>query len=61
MKAEDCIKELKIHGLTEEIIEENGEKKYVLSEKAVRLIKETWLVTREKYPQATEEDITIRA
>lgn len=27
----------------------------------MRLIKETWLVIREKYPEATEEDVTIRA
>lgn len=31
MKGEDCIKELKIHGLAEEAIGENGEIKYVLS------------------------------
>ena len=61
MKIEDCIKELKIHGLAKEEMGENGEKKYVLSQKAVRLIKENWFVMREKYPQATEEDVTIRA
>jgi hypothetical protein len=49
MKGEDCIKELKIHGLAEEAIGENGEKKSVLSGKAVCLIEEAWLLMRKRY------------
>ena len=61
MKVGDCIKELKIHGLAEEAIGDNGEKQSVLSGKAVCLIEEAWLLMRERYPEATEEDVTIRA
>ena len=61
MKIEDCIKELKIHGLVEDAEEGNGEKKYFLSDNVVRLIREAFRVMREEYPEATEEDTKIRA
>lgn len=57
MKLVDCFEELKIHGL----VEYSGEEKPVLTKKAVQLIEEAWLAMRENYPEATEEDVTIRA
>ena len=61
MKTEDCIKELKIHGMVEQTLSPDGEKRWVLTKKAVNLITECWVLVREKYPDASEEDITTRA
>ena len=49
MKIEDCIRELKVHGFVEYLLDERGEKKPVLTESAVRHIKNCYIVMRAKY------------
>jgi DNA replicative helicase MCM subunit Mcm2 (Cdc46/Mcm family) len=61
MKQTDCIRELKVHGMVEYILSKNGQKEPILTQKAITLIENAWIVMREKYPEATEEDVTIRA
>ncbi len=56
MKFEACVKELVVHGLAEK---KDG--KYVLTEEAVELIEAHWVLMRQKFPQASVEDVTIRA
>jgi hypothetical protein len=60
MKLEDAIKELKLHGLAEQEMGPQG-KKWVLTKKAMLMIKECWIFMREKFPNASEEDVTSRA
>ena len=61
MKREDCIRELKLHGMAEEIIGLDEERHWVLTKRAVDLITECWVLTKEGYPDASDEDVTIRA
>lgn len=41
--------------------EQDGEKAYILSDKALRMINEALHQMREQYPKATEEDVKFRA
>lgn len=61
MKSGDCIRELKIHGLLRDAMERNGERKYVLSDEAVDLIREAFRSVRKDYPHGTREGVEIRA
>jgi hypothetical protein len=57
-EVEDCIRELKVHGLVRDGAEE---KTYVITDKAASLIKEAVRQMRQNYPKATEEDVKNRA
>jgi hypothetical protein len=61
MKVEDCIWELKIHGMAEQILSSNGEIHWVMTKKAVSLITVCWGLMSERFPDATEEQVTTRA
>ena len=61
MKREDCIRELKIHGLAQQTLNSDGNQSWVLTNKAVDLISECWTSMRERFPDASEEDVTSRA
>lgn len=61
MSVDDCIRELKVHGLACQKVGLDGEKRWGLSELAVLQLAECLSFAREHYPNEAEEDIAIRA
>jgi predicted transcriptional regulator len=56
--AEECIRELKVHGLVKDGVEKDT---YVITEKALNLMMEAMRHMRQNYPKATKEQVKIRA
>ncbi len=56
--AEECIRELKVHGLVKDGVEKDT---YVVTEKALSLMTDAMRHMRQNYPKATKEQVKIRA
>jgi len=61
MQASTCMRELKLHGIVVEAGLQEGQQAYVLTNKAINAINDAMHLMREHYPEASEEDIRVRA
>ncbi len=55
------MKELKLHGMVVESGLQEGQQAYVLTSKAISAINDAMHLMRERYPEASEEDIKVKA
>lgn len=60
-QVEACMRELKLHGMVVEAGLQEGQQAYVLTNKAINAINDAMHLMRKRYPEASEEDIKVKA